>query len=320
MNSALILARELVKETAMVSGTLFRQMIPAIIVVKILEELGMVPWIGWALGPAMNLVGLPSELGLVWATALLTNIYPAMVVYIGMADTLPALTGAQATVLGILLLIAHGLPVEARVARLAGVKVHITILIRVLGALVLGFLLHHFYQATNWLQEPSPPLWQPEPQDPSLLGWGIEQLQSLTMIVLIIFALLVVLRLLKALGIEELLNRALRPVLRRIGIGEQATTVTLIGVSLGLSYGAGLLAREAQAGHIPRRDLFLSMALLGLCHSLIEDTLAVMLIGADLSGIFWARLVFALLAVALLAKLIDWLGPDFQQRHLLAKI
>ncbi len=48
--------------------------------------------------------------------------------------------------------------------------------------------------------------------------------------------------------------------------------------------------------------MFFSLTLMGLCHSLIEDTMLMVMIGAHLSGILWARLVFAILAVALVVK------------------
>jgi len=111
------------------------------------------------------------------------------------------------------------------------------------------------------------------------------------------------LRLLRALGIERLMHWLLAPVLGLIGIRREAGNITIIGVTLGLSFGAGLLIREARSGQLTRRDVFLTMGFLGLCHSLIEDTLLILLLGADLSGILWARLAFALIVMATLARL-----------------
>ena len=58
------------------------------------------------------------------------------------------------------------------------------------------------------------------------------------------------------------------------------------------------------------------MAFLGLCHSLIEDTLLVLLLGADLSGILWMRLAYSLVVVAILNRWMDRRSSDFQQRYL----
>ena len=144
--SPLHILRNLLVDTRKLSLALFKQMVPAIIVVKLLEELGLVPWIGAALAPLMTLVGLPEELGLVWATAMLSNIYAGMVVYIGLADTIPTLTGAQVTVLATLMLVAHGLPVEARIAQLARVRLRATLILRIGGALLFGAVLDRLYR------------------------------------------------------------------------------------------------------------------------------------------------------------------------------
>jgi len=89
----------------------------------------------------------------------------------------------------------------------------------------------------------------------------------------------------------------LQPLLSLLGVGSAATNVTMVGMALGLSYGADMTINEVGAGQIPPRDLLGAITLLGLCHRLFEDTLLLLLIGADLSGILWARLLFALLLV-----------------------
>ena len=69
------------------------------------------------------------------------------------------------------------------------------------------------------------------------------------------------------------------------------------------NFGAGLLLREVRSGTLSRRDVWLAIGFLGLAHSLIEDTLLILLIGADLAGILWARLVFAIVVIGILARL-----------------
>ncbi len=289
-------------EVASVYLTLLKVMVPALIVVKLLDMAGGTDVLARLLSPAMHLVGLPDGLGIVWAAAMLTNIYTAMVVFVGYAAHEP-LTVAQVTVLGTMILVAHSLPVEGAVARAVGVSWRATLLIRIGGALALGALLDLVYSAGGWLQGPSRLLWEPEAVDPGLLPWALDQLRMLGWIFVVIAALMALLRLLRVLGIERLMHALLAPVLALIGIRKEAGNITIIGATLGLSFGAGLLIREARTGALSRRDLFLAMAFLGLCHSVIEDTLLIVLLGADLSGILWARLAFALAAIAVLARI-----------------
>lgn len=93
----------------------------------------------------------------------------------------------------------------------------------------------------------------------------------------------------------------------------------MVGVLLGLSYGGALIIREAKAGTIPRRDLFLSICLLSLTHSLIEDTLFIMALGADLTGILLARVVFTLIVIWALDKVLRVVPERTAERLLFAK-
>ncbi len=315
MSTARKIVTELGREIFEVTFTLFRLMIPVILIVKLLEEMGGIEILAGLLGPLMQLIGLPDSMGLVWAATLSTNIYAGMLVFFTQSQQ-EVLTVAQVTVLGGLLLIAHGLPVEARIAQLAGVRLRATLIIRIGGSLVFASLLNLIYSEGNWLQQPNQLLWQPEPVDSGLTAWALMQLKSLAMILLVIAALLTGLRILRLLGVERLMAWLLQPLLKLLGIGHQATTITIVGVTLGLSFGGGLLIKEARTGQLSDRDIFASMAFLGLCHSLIEDTLLVMLLGAHISGVLWLRLVFSLISVALMTRWMDRRSERFHQRHL----
>ena len=63
----------LIKETTTIAKDLFIILIPAIIVVKILEEAGAIDIISQLLSPTMHLFGLPGEMAIVWTTAMVTN-------------------------------------------------------------------------------------------------------------------------------------------------------------------------------------------------------------------------------------------------------
>lgn len=279
---------------------LMRLMVPALIIVKALDMLGGTRLLAGLLEPVMQLVGLPAEVGIVWAAAMLTSIYTGLAIY---ADMSVPLSIAQVSVLGTMILVAHSLPVEGAVAKATGVPWPATLLIRLGCALVIGTLLNAWYTTTGTLQQPAVMLWRPETTDPSLLAWGISQLKALAMVFVIIFSLMALLRILKLLGIERLMHALLAPLLRVIGVGREASNVTIIGFTLGLSIGGGLLIREAQTGKLSRRDIFLTMAFLGICHSVIEDTLLILMMGADLGAILWTRLAFAILVTAAIARL-----------------
>ncbi|MFL9759053.1 hypothetical protein BCV26_021575 [Vibrio cyclitrophicus] len=310
MKSTYQFFKELLKEIIDVTSTLFRIMIPIIIVIKVIEELGGIVILSEWLSPIMESVGLPKEMGLVWATTILTNIYA------GLINSDIPLTVAQASVLGSMMLLAHSLPIEGAIAKKAGVSWLATLSVRVGGSLVLAWLLNLSYQYGDLLNYPATVLWQPEVStDTSYLTWALDQLKSFAVIFMVISALLLLLKILKLVGIEKLMAVMLRPFLRLLGISKDATNLTIIGITLGLSFGGGLLINEAKKGHISARDVFTALMLLNLLHSLIEDTLLILLIGADFYTIFWGRLVFSVLVVALISNVIKRINPKVCERY-----
>ena len=313
MKSTYQFFKELLKEIFDVTSTLFRIMIPIIIVIKVAEELGGIVILSEWLSPIMESVGLPKEMGLVWATTILTNIYAGLIILIN-SDV--SLTVAQASVLGSMMLLAHSLPIEGAIAKKAGVSWLATLSVRVGGSLVLAWLLNLSYQYGDLLNYPATVLWQPEvSSDNSYIGWAIEQLKNFAVIFMVISALLLLLKVLKVLGIEKLMALLLRPFLRLLGISKDATNLTIIGITLGLSFGGGLLINEAKKGHIAARDVFTAIMLLNLLHSLIEDTLLILLIGANFYTIFWGRIVFSVLIVALISHAIKRVKPTICERY-----
>lgn len=314
MNRLVDALKRLLVEAVEISFRLFKIMIPVIVAVKILKELGAVEWLAVVLSPVMEVVGLPGGMGLVWATTLLTNLYGGMIVFVSLSSDFPV-TVAQATVLTTMMLVAHGLPVELRIAQKAGVRLLAMGMLRVGGAFLLGFVLDQVYASGGWLQEPNVIPWIPPAQDTSLLAWGVDQAKGLVLIFFIILALLAMIKVLTRLGITNLITKSMHPLLRVLGIGNAASTITIIGMTLGLAYGGALIIQEATSDRIGKKDIVFSLAFMGLSHSLIEDTLLAALLGGHLSGILWGRIIFSLLCIFLLVKWISRVSDAAFERY-----
>ena len=143
----------LLKEAGGISFTLFKVMIPVVILVKVLQELGVVHYIGSVLKPIMTLVGLPGAMGMAWATALVTNLYGGIVAYLALSADHP-LTVAQVTILTSMMLIAHAIPVECRITQKAGVRFLCMGAIRIGAALLYGTILNLIFTGFNLFQTP----------------------------------------------------------------------------------------------------------------------------------------------------------------------
>lgn len=310
--------RDCLGDGARIFWQFFMLAFPIVVAVRVLDLwFDFTARAGAVLSPLMALVGLPGDAGVIWATAIFVNVYSGLILTAELWDVL-ALTGAQATVLSVIMLIAHSLPVEVRIAQKAGVRAPVTLLARLGGALALGALLSAIYRYGNWLQDPAVLLLS----SPSVavLGWGAwlwQQGQNWLLIFAALTVLLALIRIMKITKAERLLFWLLSPLLRRIGIGRRASTLTMIGMTLGLSYGGALLIGEAKNGNIPGRDILCAFLLLGLCHSVIEDTPIMALIGGDLSGVLLARVLFAVIITALFAKLITKLSDARMHRYFL---
>jgi len=281
--------------------SLLKVMVPAIIAVKVLDLLGGTVYLGEFLAPVMHLIGLPEQMALVWATAMLTNVYTAMVVFVDVSSSMQ-LSVAQVSVVGVLILLSHSIPVEGAVAKLVGVRWRVTITLRVLGGLVMAALVNWLYHSLDYQQQAATLLWSSEVKNITLGQWVIEQLKLLVTIFFIISALMGLLALLRKIGVEKLMHLALSPFLKLLNISKDASSITIVGITLGLSFGAGLLINEVKSGNISKKDVFLSVCFLNIAHSLIEDTLLVLLLGADIVAILWLRILFAFVLVAIISR------------------
>lgn len=293
---------------------LFVIIVPISIITRILDLFGFIEHIGVALSPVMSIVGLPGSMGIVWATAMITNMYAGIIVFAALAPE-AGLTVAQVTVLATMILVAHSLPIEIRISQKAGPRLRFIAPLRILGALLIGFLLNKIYLAFNYLQEPNQALWTPALKDNSWMGWAKGELTNFIWIFLIIFTLLLVMRILDKIGVLDLLKKLLEPVLKMLGMSSAALPITMIGMTLGIGYGGGLIIQEAKNGSMTKFDIFYSLALMSLCHSLVEDTLLMVVIGGHVSGIIWGRVIFTFIAIFILGKLMKKVPDSMFNRY-----
>ena len=307
--------KKLYSDIVEVSWELFKIMVPTLLAVKVLSEIGFVSWLDSICAPLLSLIGLPASLVVVVTTTMLTNPYAGLIVMSSVPLAADFSIG-QASILASFMLFTHSLPVELLISRKAGVRMRVTFLIRVGGAFVFCAFLNQLLDITGWLSAPafiSLPTFE---VTTSLWAWGVNQVQGLVLVQLIIIILLSFLALLKAVGIEALMHRLLTPFLSLLGVGGQASTIAVVGVTLGLGFGGGLLIKEVRTGSIPRHDVFGVLVLINLLHSVFEDTAVVMLLGPSLLVILGGRFLFTMLVVWIMMRITSPL-PDKVWRSML---
>ena len=301
------------KQSITTSIKIFKIMIPITILVKILQETGLIIYIGKGLAPLMSVMGLPGETGLVWASAMMGNIYAGIITYFSMGMTL---TVAQITVLSIIILIAHTLPVELAITQKAGAKAITVFLFRFLLGFIAGVILYHCYHILNVYQH-IPTGIEKIVANTEHTGWGwwaLGELKHYAIIFCYITGLIIIIDILKRVGLIEKVNQIFYPVLRFLGIGKEVIPITVIGMTLGLAYGGGLIINEVKQTQLNKRDVLYALMLMSLLHSVIEDSLLMITMGARISGILVFRFIFTMIIMYFFVKITQKWSEKRMQR------
>ena len=287
-----------------VSWALFRVMIPTLIIVKAAQETGLVYWLNLAFDPITQFIGLKRELTIVLTTTILTNPYAGLMVLA--SNGIPSdFSVAEASILASFMLFTHAIPVELAISRQAGAKVIFLALVRIFSAIFYCFLIHHTLSFFNIFQEPAAFTLLELNETSTLPNWIIEQIKGLFFIQIIIIALLFFLEFLKLMGIERLIRFVMNPFLKLLGISDDASTIIVVGLTIGLGFGGGLMIKDVKAGNVEERDAVCALLFINLFHSLIEDTSLVMLLGPSLFVILFFRAIFVICLAYVMIKLIN---------------
>lgn len=283
-------------------------MLPVMALVHLAQHFGVVDALGVLLGPVMGALNLPSEAGIIWAATLLTGIYGGLASLSALSAAMD-ITAGQLSALAAMMLFAHNIPVEQSIVRRAGASFGATALLRIATAAIYGGVVAWISHLTGWLSEPVSLAWlrgaevvSDTPVN-STLAWAQATAFSLLFTFVIIVVLVVVLDIFDKLGITRRITAFITPALRMSGLDSQVAPVTTVGVLLGLSYGGALIIEESKRLEFSARTRFLALSWLSLSHSLIEDTILLVAIGADIWVVLVGRIVVTLAVIAALARL-----------------
>jgi hypothetical protein len=293
---------KLLNESLNISLKLLKIMLPISILVKVGSYFGIIDFISKALTPLMGLMGLSGEMGIVWATALITNIYGGILVILTMAQN-NTFTVAEITIVASLILFAHSLPIELKVISETGAKPWKILCIRMSCAVIGGVCLNLLFKFLNIYQETAIFRFTMKKPNSGITSWILGELKKYITIFIIIFTLLVLMEGLKKIGILDWINNKFSPMMTFLGINPGLSLTCIVGLTMGVSYGSGLIIKEVKEGSYSKRDLFLVAIFISLCHALVEDTLLFLSLGAKMIGIFWGRIFFAVIFTLIFNKI-----------------
>jgi len=294
--------KKLFQEIKDVIIPLYKILIPFIFIIKFLEIVGAVGLIAKAFEPFMSLIGLPAAFGIIWVTALVVNIYAALILLVNLLPFIDV-SVAQITILTVAMLLCHNLVVESAISRSAGISFLFTVIFRLISAFFACWILNIIYTYFNYLNQPFVTSFTIEPPQAGLLFWLKDQSLYLFYIFIIVVILVTLLEILKFIGVENFLKKILIPPLRFFGISDSAMNIIIVGMTMGLQFGGGILIKEVNSAKIDKQSVFLSILMVNLVHAIFEDTLLMLAVGGHYSGVIFARIIFGLGISILMLKI-----------------
>ncbi len=272
---------------------LLKVMLPISLAVRVLQYVGVIDWLAGYLSPVFSYIGLSGDSAFVFLTSIFLPLYPTIAVM-----TTLTLTLREATILAVMCLVSHNLPVECSVAHKTGSRFGEIVAFRIamsfVAAVVLNWLLPQSDAPFNFLASATTEVtsW-----GMLLTQWLTSSLSLIVTIVLIVTALMVLQRVLEEFGWMHRIAHSLSPLMRLFGLPSGCSLLWLTGNVVGMAYGAAIMIDEVEEGRLTREEANLVNHHLGVSHSLLEDTMLFVAMGISFWWICLTCLVLAMIAV-----------------------
>ncbi|HOP46246.1 MAG TPA: hypothetical protein PK874_01175 [Desulfobacteraceae bacterium] len=277
-------------------------MVPVSFAVLLMKMTGILNVLAGFAEPLFSLFGLPGNSALVFVTSCLLNIYSCIAVI----ETL-GLSGRAVTILALMCLISHNLPVETAVQKKTGSHFLKIIFVRLgasfVGAFFLNLMLpadqQHLAASASNASLPVAGIGL------ELKTWLFSILYLCAKVIILVTLLMILQRILEEFGVTQLLSNILKYPLMLLGIPYQAAFLWIVANTLGLAYGAGVIVDHVERGRLSRKNSDILNYHIAVSHSLLEDTLLFVAIGVCAWWITIPRVILAGIVVWL-KRLIDW--------------
>lgn len=269
-------------------------MIPTSLIVSLLNYYGVIAWLSTFTAPLFSLIGLPGKAAVVYISSLLLPLY----VPIAAMGSL-TLNLREVSILSLMCLLAHNLPIESAVQKKSGAPLILTVTLRMGFSLLGGFLLNNIIPMETSSESAgiAQSMKTPENLMEMLKNWVWSMTELCIKLLSVIMVLMIIQDYLKRKGLMEKISQPLAPFMRLCGLRAESSFLWLIANIVGLTYGAGIMAQELENSNVDHRELKRLNAHIALNHSLIEDTTIFSMIGVSCLYLIIPRFLFALITV-----------------------
>lgn len=266
--------------------------LPISLLVRLMQYYGVMDVIGTATSSFFPLIGLPAESAVVFFTSSCLPIY-APIALMATID----LTVRQATILSLMCLVSHNLPVECAIAKKTGSSFATIFLLRVVSSVILATV------ANMLLPEDVRMFTLTENSiDCSCIYdvvsvWLVSSLNLAKTLGFIVTSLMLIQSLLEEYGIIRHMCRFITPLMSIMGLSSNASFLWFIGNVVGLSYGSAIMINMVSEGKIEKYEADLANRHLAISHSLLEDTVLFASLGVCAWWLLLFRIPLAIIAV-----------------------
>ncbi|MEO0071601.1 MAG: nucleoside recognition domain-containing protein [candidate division WOR-3 bacterium] len=255
------------------------------------------------MAPFMRFFRLPGEAAMVLILGNFVNIYASLG-----AITALKITGAQLTVLSLMVLLSHSQILETAVFFQIKAKWWLLWFIRLLVSFACGIGLSALIvpggdYGKTLLDFTS--LRQKFLLVPALKSWSLGLVNTGVKMVLVLVGIFILLELARRYGVLEKVLRGLKRVIGFMGYSDEAGMPWLAGNVFGIVFGAGLIVESVKESRLTPKQVTLVATFLSLCHGLFEDTAIFLVLGANFFWIVVPRIVLAVLVTWILNRLLE---------------
>jgi spore maturation protein SpmB len=270
--------------------------------VLVMKLTGILHVVAKIFAPVFGLFNMPGESALVFVTSCLLNIYSCIAV-IEMLD----LGSRTITILALMCLISHTLPVESAIQKKTGSRLSHILVVRLCASFTAAFALNLLLPPENIHGAAVAGSVAVEGFFTELKHW-IGDISLLCAKIMVLITLLMILqRVLEEFGVIRMLGRVMKYPLMALGIPQEAAFLWIVANVLGLTYGSGVMVDHVDRGYLSMRHADILNHHIAVSHSLLEDTLLFVAIGVSVWWITIPRVILAGIVVWL-KRLVDWVS------------
>lgn len=270
---------------------ILRLMLPISLAVQLLSHYGVIAWMAQYLDPVFQYMGLPGYSAIAFLTGAFVSTYAGLSVMLNISITL-----RQATILAVMICICHALILESAILKKTGSSFWKMSIIRFIAAFISGIFLN-FVLPVSCVSFATICDSEERALSSLLLDWCIGAMQMSLMVFGIIFALMIIQRLMERFGMIEKIAKRLSPIMTFFGLPRRAAYMWVVGNILGISYGSAVMMDMEDNGLITREEANDVNYHLIMNHSMLEDTLVFASMGISAFTILFTRILFALITV-----------------------